>query len=158
MFPSIKGGLTRLHYEIIDDLFERGLPESEVNARYGLPPGMLRKWICDPAFDQEVRSRMHATWSGVRIKLARFVPEAANKLIELAQCEKEETRRKACLDVIAMLLQECSEKGIQLAESPLPPLPFSDKTALWLLAMYAKEEGQPVSDAAENTDSAQTPA
>jgi hypothetical protein len=143
---TIKGGLKHLHHEVIDDLFYRGFKESQVNAKYGLTPGTLRKWLLDDSFKQELRSRMHVAWSEARVKLARFAPEAAGKLIELTECEKEETARKACLDVIAMLPRDCGDQDEGDSESLSLPPQLSEETALRIFDILAEEKGQPVTE------------
>jgi len=137
---TIKGGLKELHFKIINDLFEADLDESQINEKYGLRLGVLRRWLCDPAFEKELRSRMHAALAQARIRLSRFVPEAATRLVELAKCEKDETSRKACLDVIAMLLQEPSDRNAAFADEPAPRMGFSVKTVSELLGIIAQQE------------------
>ena len=58
------------------------------------------------------------------LSLPGLAPDAANKLLELTQCEKEKACRKTCLDVIAMLHQERVGQGEGVPETSSPqPLP-----------------------------------
>ena len=54
---------------------------------------------------------------------AGLAPDPANKLLELTQCEKENAG-PACVDVIAMLLQERAGQSEEVPETSSPqPLP-----------------------------------
>jgi hypothetical protein len=142
---TIKGGLTNQHKLVIDDLFERGLSEAEVCEKHGLAMDKLREWSRDDAFRREVSRRLFTPVTKAWVMLARSAPIVAARLIELTKCEKEETARKACLDIFAMLPRECNAQNSGASETPLPPLPFSEKTASRLLDVLAEEEGQSVS-------------
>jgi len=141
---TIKGGLTKQHKLLIDDLFERGLSEAEVCEKHGLAMDKLREWSMDADFRQEVYHRLFTPVTKAWVMLARSAPVVAARLIELTECEKAETARKACLDIFAMLPWECNVQNSDESETPLPPLPFSEETASKLLAVLAGEDEQSV--------------
>ena len=139
---TIKGGLNNQHKLVIDDLFERGLSETEVCEKHGLAMDKLREWSRDDAFRREVSRRLFTPVTKAWVMLARSAPDVAARLIELTKCGKAEVARKACLDIFAMLPRECNVQNSDESETPLPPLPFSEKTASRLLEVLAEEEGQ----------------
>jgi hypothetical protein len=64
----------------------------------------LRQWMKEPEFQQAIRLQLRIKQQEGRIVIERSVPKAANKLIELLNGKegKEETARKACLDILSL--------------------------------------------------------
>jgi hypothetical protein len=143
---TIKGGLTRQHKLLIDDLFERGLSESQVCEKHGLAMDKLREWCQDDDFRAEVRDRLFTPVSKAWIMLARSATRVAARLIELTESQKEETARKACLDILTALPLWQADVCDDGEELSLPP-GVSEKTASRILEVLAEEEGQLDEDA-----------
>ncbi|NLT78663.1 MAG: hypothetical protein GXX98_19255, partial [Planctomycetes bacterium] len=74
-----------------------------------------------------------------RLVLARHAPKAAKTLIDLTKCQKEETARRACLDIVAPpTAPGAAETPHKAAEhDPIAELP--PETATRLLAALAAE-------------------
>jgi hypothetical protein len=94
--------LTRRQMAVIEDLFNGKGDESLVLAKHELNARVYRKWVTDPVFIAELESRIESSRLQGRLIIARYVPLAALKLVELTEGEKEETARKACIDIISL--------------------------------------------------------
>ena len=97
-----KKALSRRQLAVIDDMFNGKGEESEVLAKHKLNAAIYRKWVTDPNFIAELESRIEAAILQGRLIISRYAPLAALKLVELTEGEKEETVRKACLDIISL--------------------------------------------------------
>ncbi len=95
-----KKQLSKRQLAVIDDLFSGRVDEPELLEKHKLRISMLRKWLASDSFADELASRADAARRQSEMLIARFAPAAAAKLVALTGCEKEETRRKACLDII----------------------------------------------------------
>lgn len=93
---------------VIDDLFESGLAEAEVLAKHKVRVNTFRKWLRAGPFAQELSFRIESARRQSELLIARYAPVAAAKLVALATDSKEETARKACLDIITTLDSRCS--------------------------------------------------
>ncbi len=122
---------------VIDDLFESGLAEAEVLAKHKVRVNTFRKWLRAGPFAQELSFRVESARRQSELLIARFAPVAAAKLVALATDSKEETARKACLDIITTLGSRCSmpDANIENQAEQLTP-----ETAGRLLAALANTE------------------
>ena len=85
---------------VIDDLFDGKMDEAEILEKHDLRTSVFRKWLASDNFIAELDQRAEAARRQSEMIIARFAPAAAAELVALTECEKEETRRKACLDII----------------------------------------------------------
>lgn len=132
---------------VIDDLFESGLAEAEVLAKHKVSVNTFRKWLRAGPFAQELSFRIESARRQSELIIARFAPVAAAKLVELATDSKEETARKACLDIISSPTGQKSQ--VQESVSSDEPLPsaaeqLSPETASRLLAALAEQKNRQV--------------
>ena len=93
--------LSKRQVAVIDDLFIQNMDELEILRKHKLSAGIYRKWLADEAFVEELEFRIESARRQGAFIIARFIPLAAAKLVKLTECEKEETVRKACLDIIS---------------------------------------------------------
>ena len=100
--------LTRRQQAVIDDLFNGELDEQAVLARHNVSHALYNRWLADERFAERFERRIAQAYRSGRIVLARYATAAAVKLIELTDCKKEETARKACLDIITL---HCPTQG-----------------------------------------------
>lgn len=91
---------SRRQLAVIDDLFDGKMDEAEILEKHNLRISVFRKWLASDSFIAELDQRAAATRRQSEMIIARFAPAAAAELVALTECEKAETRRKACLDVI----------------------------------------------------------
>jgi len=137
--------LTRKQLAVIEDLFAGELDETQVLKKHNVSTRVYNKWQADEAFIQQFQRRIAAAYRQSAAIIARYAPAAAAKLVQLTQSEKEETARKACLDIISM--HPPSAKPLRYSpatttndHAPLPDLPpLSEQAAGKILAILAEE-------------------
>ena len=125
---------------VIDDLFESGLAEAEVLAKHKVSVNTFRKWLGAGPFAQELSFRIESARRQSELIIARFAPVAAAKLVALATDSKEETARKACLDIIGFESDRAEQNQTQPEFYPAGPEAVSElspETASRLLAALA---------------------
>jgi len=94
--------LTKRQSAVIEDLFTSELDEEEVLEKHNVSQALYGRWLADERFVEQFERRISQAYCSGRVTLARYASVAAGKLIELTDCEKEETARKACLDIISL--------------------------------------------------------
>lgn len=94
--------LSRRQLDVIDELCEGEMSEAKVLAKYGVSHAIYRRWLSMGAFAEEMEFRIGAARRQSQLIMAKYAPAVAAKLIQLTESEKEETARKACLDIIQM--------------------------------------------------------
>lgn len=97
--------LNKKQFDVIEDLCLGNLEEYEIIEKYKLTKRIYHKWMADSAFINEVESRIRSSRLKSRLLMAKCTGIAAVKLVELTQNEKEETARKACVDIISMPIE-----------------------------------------------------
>ena len=142
-----KKQLSKRQLAVIDDLFAARMTESEIRQKHNLSISMLRKWLGSEKFADELACRTNAARRQSEMIIARFAPAAAAKLVALTECEKEETRRKACLDVItaacnnpASAIMATSDSDADNPDSPAIPAILTPQLASRLLAVMTEEK------------------
>jgi len=133
--------LSRKQLAVIDDLFAGELAEQAILNKYKIKRSTYNQWLADENFEAELTRRIKTTKLMSKVLIAKFSVVAAAKLVQLTESEKEETARKACLDII--FLPDLGDKKDQSEETnddgeKLPEL--SDETASRLLAALAEEK------------------
>jgi hypothetical protein len=137
-----RGHLSKKQRAVIEDMFKNGLSEHEVLEKYKIHPCRYRDWLENGLFTQEINNRIESAMRQSKLVMARWLPLAAERLAQLTISEKDETARKACLDVISLHTPEAEQKTAQNAQTvqakeikPLPP-----EMASKLLAALAEIE------------------
>jgi CRP-like cAMP-binding protein len=145
---SKQNKLSQRQLDVIEDLFAGELDEQAVLEKRRVSPRLYRKWQADDAFIEQFQRRIAAAYRRSAALLARSAPKAAARLVQLTQCDKEETARKACLDVISMQTPLSAPPRPKAAGPDVPEQSptLSDQTASKILALLA-EENQPQDDA-----------
>ena len=145
---SKQNKLSQRQLDVIEDLFAGELDEQAVLEKRRVSPRLYRKWQADDAFIEQFQRRIAAAYRRSAALLARSAPKAAARLVQLTQCDKEETARKACLDIISMqkpLLAPSRPKAAD-PDAPEQSPTLSERAASKILALLA-EENQPQDDA-----------
>ena len=139
------GHLGNKQRAVINDMFKNGLTEPETLEKHNIRPCRYRKWLEKGLFSQEINDRFEAAVRQSNIVMARWLPLTAERLAQLTISEKDETARKACLDVISLHTPESEQKTTQNAQTvqakeikPLPP-----EIASKLLAALAENDTEP---------------
>lgn len=131
--------LTEKQINLLNDLFESGKSEIEVLKEHRISAYVYRRWLNEnQLFADEFTFRIQAGKRQCERLIASYAPAAAAKLIELTQGEKEETTRKACLDIISLPLELSRQ-----TKKPSPPKPttedISEKLASRILKALADD-------------------
>lgn len=92
--------LNRRQRKLIEELFESSKSEEALFKQIGIRPGTLADWLREPEFAGAIEERIDRSNLSSRLLIARAKPVAAKTLISLMHSDKEETARKACLDVM----------------------------------------------------------
>lgn len=134
--------MSKRQLEVIEDLFAGNMDEAEVLEKHSVSNRLYSKWLRDEVFSGELRFRIESGQRQSELIIARYAPAAAAKLVALTESGKEETARKACLDIISLPVsfgqperQDVPEKNGLNSEAGLSPA-----LAGKLLAALAKEE------------------
>lgn len=136
--------LTKRQLAVIEDLFSDFsiVDEQAVLDKHKVSRNLYNKWLADSSFTEQFDRRIAAAHRQSAALIARYAPLAAAKLVQLIDSDKEETARKACLDIISV--PPIANTNSQVANrdpsgSQVAPQ-LSDQTASRLLAILAEEE------------------
>lgn len=140
--------LSKKQLAVIEDLFNGELDEQAVLDKNKVSRNMFNRWQGDENFIGQLESRIAAAHRQSAALIARYAPLAAAKLVRLTESEKEETARRACLDIISFPSQ-----GGKKLPSPAQPqsadgdksdqtVQLSEQLAAKLLAVLAEEKEQ----------------
>ena len=133
--------LRKKQLAVIDDLFAGELDEQTILAKYRIKKSTYNQWLADENFEAELIRRIKTARLLSKVLIARHSLAAAAKLVQLTESEKEETARRACLDIIELPRRgDTKDQSEQINEDneKLPEL--SDETASRLLAALAEEK------------------
>ena len=133
--------LTRRQVDVIDDLFSGRMTEPEVLAKHKVGTLVYRKWLRDEAFADELAFRIESARRQSDIIIAQCAPMAAAKLVQLTESKKEETARKACLDIVTRPEAGASPKDTLTDEKEEFASNLSPELAAKLLKTLAGEKG-----------------
>jgi hypothetical protein len=92
--------LTKRQSAVLDDMFAGELDEQAILEKHRVSQKDLNRWLGEDAFMAELNRRLQ--WLNLQTELiiTRYKTLAAAKLVQLTESDKEETARKACLDII----------------------------------------------------------
>lgn len=133
-----KHSLTKKQLLLLEDLFTGQMSEQEMLKKHKVSRYMYSKWLNDKNFCQYFYQRIKGFSMQSNLIVSRYAPVAAARLVELTESDKEETARKACLDVISMptkFFEERKEK-----KKTRPKLNMSDETAAKVLKILAEDQ------------------
>jgi hypothetical protein len=130
-------------FAVIDELFN-GDDEQAVLDKHRVSRALYNKWLADSNFTGEFDRRIDAAYRQSAILIARYAPLAAAKLVQLTESDKEETARRACLDIISMHAsrtaddrRETKDDGRRMMDDGRSEL--NDEVASRLLSALAEE-------------------
>jgi hypothetical protein len=138
-----KRQLTKRQLVVIDDLFGAELEERAILEKHKVSRNVYNKWLADERFKAEITLRVTSARLQSEALIARYSLLAAAKLVQLIESEKEETSRRACLDIISLpnskgrkagKVQKGDLKSVKHSKA-LPP-----RTASRLLEALAQSE------------------
>ncbi len=139
--------LSKRQLAVIDELFRGELDEQAVLDKHKVSRGLYNKWLADSdvgGFTDEFDRRIESAFRQSTALIARYAPLAAAKLVQLIGSDKEETVRKACLDIISMPVFSRDKKLPAKGESESAEAPLqnglSAEAASRLLSALAEEK------------------
>ena len=132
--------LSRKQLALAEDLYSGKLNEQQLLDKYQLGRQLYRKWLADRQFNEELDQRIVGAHRQSTFVLARNACEVAETLVKLTKCNKEETARKACLDIITM--NRSTALAAHEVASDHKPVPISPQAASHILAILAEEDNQ----------------
>jgi hypothetical protein len=94
--------LSKRQLAVIEDLFAGELDEQAILDKYNVGKRLYNKWLSDDRFIRQFNEHISRAYRQSQLIIARYAPLAAAKLVQLTACEKEETARKACLDILSL--------------------------------------------------------
>jgi len=139
-----RGHLSDKQRAVINDLFQNGLTEPETLEKHNISPCRYRKWLEDGLFPQEINDRFEAAVRQSKLVMARWLPLTAERLAQLTISEKDETARKACLDVISLHTPETEQKTVEeVKPKELPTLPPEVASKLLAALVEIEKDTEP---------------
>ena len=117
--------LSTKQFAVIEDLFEGELEEQVIQEKHNLSRKLYDKWLADKDFIDRLNKRLAWEHRRGEFMLARYTRVAVSNLVRLTDCNKPETARKACLDMITMRYNHLSDRS----SSGTPALPAGDTTS-----------------------------
>ncbi len=135
--------LSKKQLAVIDDLFSGELDEQVVLQKHKVNRNVYNRWLANELFASEFDHRIMSAHRQSAVLIAKYAPLAAAKLVQLTESDKEETARKACMDIIslpALLDKKIVQPGeLQTTETQLPQQ-LTEQAAGRLLAALAQAE------------------
>jgi len=136
--------LSKKQSAVLDDVFAGDLDEQAILEKHRVSQKTFNRWLGQDAFMAELNRRLQ--WLNLQSELiiTRYKTLAAARLVQLTESDKEETARKACLDIIK--LPSSSDKPLkQPGDEPKASQPpeyheLSPETCSRLLAVLAEEK------------------
>ncbi len=136
-----KGQLTKKQLALIDELFNGELDEHGVLKKHKISRQVFNTWLDEKMFHDELDRRADSGQRQSALLIAKYVPVAVAKLIQLTESDKGETARKACLDIISyrnLSAQESCEA--EKTEEGPDDVKISDRMYSKLLRVLAEED------------------
>ena len=137
--------LSQRQLAVIEDLFNSDLDEQAVLDKHKVRRNTYDRWLEDKLFAERFKQYVNGLKRRSELLMAKYSCLAAAKLVELTASGKDETARKACLDIISSpkigpQKTEQSDKGKKDSDKQAEQLP--EATASRLLAALAEEKGR----------------
>ncbi|MFB0525530.1 MAG: hypothetical protein ACETVZ_08295 [Phycisphaerae bacterium] len=141
--------LTKRQLAVIEDLFAGELDEQAILDKHKISRNVYNRWLANERFTEQFNECIARAYRQSELIIARYAPLAAAKLVQLTESDKEETARKACLDIISRALFSPQvypggsnpQPGLAAKhlDSQFPPV-LPAETASRLLAALAEEK------------------
>jgi hypothetical protein len=118
----------------LSDILDKRLTVDRAMEISGVSGEILCKWFSSPAFIDELAGRIEIVTRRADMIISQNRVTAAENLVRLTSCDKEETARKACLDIL-----ELTAAGKAPQNDAAKPA-MSEQTAAKLLEILANEK------------------
>ena len=132
--------LSKTQKAVLEDLLQNGISEQEAMQKHNVSIYRYRQWLANGLFTHELNLRIESTMRQKTIAMARSLPTAAAKLVSLTSSQKDETARKACLDIMEKQISTLPNQIDQTAATEDEPLSISDEKAARMLEILAEKD------------------
>ena len=105
--------LNKRQKDVARALYEGRQSEAEITERFRLGRHRLGQWLATAEFQEELGRLCQSSLRETRFILTRYGPIAALRLAELLGAEKDDTARRAALDMIDRCLQLDGGRGVE---------------------------------------------
>ena len=133
--------LTGNQRAVLADLFSGKFTVQEVLDKRKVTRRTYYRWHGQECFAAEFKRLLELSRNEYQLVFAHYAPDIAMKLVSLTTADKDETARKACMDVIAnhdRKIKHKSENETKPKEEPL--IDLSPEVASKMLALLAEEK------------------
>ena len=135
--------LSRKQLAFTEDLYSGIFNEQQLLDKHKLGRRLYHKWLDDRQINEELDRRITGSYRQGIFVLARNACEVAETLVKLTKCGKEETARKACLDIITMNRSTAlAAHEVASDHKAKEPAPISPQATSRILAILAEENNQ----------------
>lgn len=132
--------VTKKQIAFINALLANECDEQKTLDEHKISMSLYRKWLQNTAFHAELEYRVNAGYRQSALLLAAKARAAAKKLAGLAESDKGETARKACMDIITIKPPTHLPGTTAPPDDEEEPSPISPQTASRVLAALAEGE------------------
>ena len=136
--------LSKKQLAVLEDLFNSDLDEQAVLEKHKVRRSTYDRWLANKIFAERFKQYVNGLMRRSELLMAKYSQLAAAKLVELTASGKEETARKACLDIISLPKLTTNDRPEEAdkakKESDQRAEQLSAATASRLLAALAEEK------------------
>ncbi len=105
-------------WAVLEDLFYSELDETAVLKKHNVTRTTYERWLRQKLFSRQFQAYTASLARRTALAVAKAETEVAARLVELTRCQKEESARKACQNVLA-IANRFFETVARINESPL---------------------------------------
>ena len=138
--------LSKKQLSVIDDFFSGDIDTEAVLEKHNITRRLFNKWLGDENFRAEFTRRIDWLNLQSQVMIARYASLAAAKLVSLTDSENQETRRKACLDIISLPRLTAQKQSVSPDSDIEPAEVLHPDTASKLLEALAQQKNQQKND------------
>ncbi len=110
--------LSEKKWAVLEDLFYSELDENAVLKKHNVSRTTYERWLRQKLFSRQFQQYSASLARRTALAVAKAETEVAARLVELTRCQKEESARKACHQVLA-IANRFFETVARINEGPL---------------------------------------
>ena len=142
---------------VIEDLMN-GMNKYDVLHKHKVNPARYNRWLQNETYRKALVDRIDSLQRQHKFIAVNALPAAVRRLGELIDSEKDETARKACLDIIALQKENAADDAARKAQEDSNPPKISDEKAARMLAILAEPDLPPNTEQSDSVGSGLAPA
>jgi hypothetical protein len=100
--PMKRKDLSPKKWAVLEDLFYSALDENAVLKKHNVSRTTYERWLRQKLFSRQFQEYTASLARRTALAVAKAETEVAVRLVELTRCQKEESARKACQQVLAV--------------------------------------------------------